>query len=132
MEEESFGTKRAEYAERIKVVVKEGLDQEVHPSEIKAEGKLIILEYFSDEIDQAREWVNFLEILEMYLRAKVEREEVTVKPSFFGRKPPKTELAKALRVLGYEVLTAKRELNSLESDRRTYYRAAESTDGKKD
>lgn len=117
MVEESTGFERSGYTERIKSVIEEGLAQGLHPSQIKGEGKLVIMEHFSDELDQAREWVKFLGILLMYAQAKDERDRAKAKSGLFGRKP-ETELGKALRELKLEVNRAKREVASLELDAR--------------
>lgn len=113
MAEESVGSQRSGYPERIKSVIEEGLAQGVHPSQITAEGRLVIMEYFSNDLDQARERVKFLEVLFLYAQAKDERDRAGVKPGLFGRKN-ETELGKALRDLEFEVSSAKSEVRSLE------------------
>lgn len=115
MEEESIGPQRAGYPERIKSLIEEGLAQGVHLSQITAEGRLVIMEYFSNDLDQARERVKFLEILILYAEAKDERERAGAKPGIFGRRK-ETELSKALGDLELEVMKAKSEVHSLESE----------------
>ena len=123
MEEESVGNQRSGYPEKIKSVIEEGLDQGVHLSQITAEGRLVIMEHFSNDLDQARERVKFLEILFLYAQAKDERERAGVKTGLFGRKK-ETELSKALGDLELEVMSAKSEVQSLESKARMAERRA--------
>jgi hypothetical protein len=123
MEEESSGPQRSGYPERIKSVIEAGLSQGVHVSQITAEGRLVIMEHFSNDLDQARERVKFLEILLLYAQAKDERDSVGVKPGLFARRK-ETELGKALGDIELELISAKSEVRSQElearrSERRT-------------
>lgn len=123
MEEESIGTQRLGYPERIKSIIEEGLSQGVQLAQITAEGRLAIMEYFSNDLDQARERVKFLEILSLYAQAKDEQETAGVKPGLFGRRK-ETELGKALGGLEVEIMRAKGEVHSLESEARAAERRA--------
>lgn len=123
MDEHSGNSQRIGYSERIKAIIEQGLAQGIHLSQIVAEGRLVIMEYFSDDLDQARERVKFIEVLLLYARAKDEREKAVVKPSLFGRKK-ETELGKALRDLRLEAMNAESEVRSLESEARSAERRA--------
>lgn len=117
MEEESVSPQRSGYPERVKSVIEEGLAKGIHLSQIAAEGRLVIMEHFSADLDQARERVKFLEILLLYAQAKDDRDKAGVKPGLFGRKR-ETELGKALRDLQLEAIHAKSEVHSLELEAR--------------
>lgn len=98
------------YTDRLRKLIEDRLSTDVHLSQIKGEGRLVIMEHFQGELEQAREWVKFLEVLSMYAEAKNETEG---KRGLFGRLGG-TELGKALREMKSEIYFAKSEVESLE------------------
>lgn len=115
MEERLDGPRRAEYTEKLKTVIEKGLDEGYPLPRIQAEGRLVIMEYFHDEVEQAQEWVKLLEIVLMYGRAKDEKDRAGSKPGLFGRVRT-TELGQSLRQLEREIPRARAEVSSRELD----------------
>lgn len=117
MEERLEGSTRGAYTEKLKMLIEKGLD-EGHPlSRIQAEGRLVIMEYFHDELEQAQEWVKLLEIILMYGRAKDEKDRAGSKPSLFGRVRT-TELGQSIRQLESEIRKARARAGSREFEAR--------------
>ena len=96
MEEEDTAGSVA-YTDRIRKLIEERLGNGVHLSQIKGEGRLVIMKYFDGELEQAREWVKFLEVLTMYAEAKNE----TGRKGFFGRFAGMKEIREIKRDIYY-------------------------------
>jgi hypothetical protein len=105
MEEESVSG-RAAYADRIKGLIEERFGEGVHLAQIKGEGRLAVMKYFEGELEQAREWVKFLEVLMMYAEAQNQ----VGRKGFFGRFAGMKEL----RDMRREIYFAKSEVDFLE------------------
>jgi hypothetical protein len=124
MNEGDTGSMRAIYTDKLKKLIETGLDQGDHLSRIQAQGKLVIMEYFPDELEQAREWLNFLEALLLYGRAKDRQDQSGVKAGLFGLKK-RTELGNALRQLEREIPRALADVHLAEGRARINKRRSE-------
>lgn len=104
---------RAAYAERARALVKEGLEKGSHLSQIAADGRLLVIEYFADDLQQAREFLKFLEILRMSVQARNNAEPVFQKRSFF-RGSRLTEHGEALSQLDSQISEAEGAVSNLD------------------
>ncbi len=123
------GVANSAYYESVKDLIKSRLTSDLESgqivgaaSELMGEGRLKIMENFSDELTRIKEWIEFLKVCKHYLEARKGPAEAKPRGGFIIRRTL-TPLEEALAVVeseitqaGFELRRTERELRRTERD----------------
>lgn len=104
---------RANFAKAIRDLIESKLGEEIPTPRIKAEGKLLAMEYHDNELGQARAWKNFLEVLTLFLEGQLAEEIEAAKKS-----PRAIQLRKDISDLGCDISSAGGQIDLLKIEAR--------------